>query len=266
MRYLIVSESEVYAHHIASVLRAGLETVETQTSTVSPLPGTLVFLKLEAVDAVVLDVSGLSRTCGAAIVRRWTLVLEGNIPLLVVTASDMPLDIPAMVQAGACGVHDRREDVRILRARLQALTLRWQGHSSSVLRQGLLCMDLVTRQVRVRGEAVCLTRMEFSILALLLRYHRKTLHRNDMMLRMYSELPESGGGHVLAVMMGRLRKKLAVYGLDTSLETVRGFGYRLDLGATMPRACRPVVRQVAMRARARHAGWSWSVDAGRVAG
>ncbi|PWI77187.1 hypothetical protein DEO48_25590 [Enterobacter sp. CGMCC 5087] len=271
MRYLIVSESDVYAHHIAVVLRAGLETVEIQTNSLMPLPGTGAWLEVETVDAVVLDVSGMSRTCGAACVRRWGLVLAEKLPLMVVAAPGAPQDVPAMVQAGACGVHDRGEDVRVLRARLQALTLRWQGHCSPELRRGPLRLDLVKRQVWVSGVPVYLTRMEFSILALLMRCYRKNLQRSDLMMRLYTDPPESGGGHILAVMMGRLRKKLGAYGLDSSLETVRGVGYRLDLGVdiapgvvTNPRA-RSAGRRGSLRVRARSAGWGWSAGAGREA-
>lgn len=86
-------------------------------------------------------------------------------------------------------------------------------------------VDLPRREVRVRGRSVRLTRLEFDLLAFLIRNHRQVFTRAQLLTSVWGyEVP--AGERTVDVHVRRLRAKLSDTGVG--ITTVHGVGYRLE--------------------------------------
>ncbi|MCT4737224.1 response regulator transcription factor [Raoultella ornithinolytica] len=263
MRCLIVTDSLMYAHHLSTILWGGGLMSDTHTGGLSPWPGSRCWLQGGPTDAIILDVSSVSRTRACSLVRIWCRVTENRLPLMVIHASGTYRDVVSLVAAGASGCHRRDEDVRVLLARLQMRMLRWLGYGGPVLLRGPLRVDLLARCVQVWGHPVTLTRMEFGVLAILMGHYLRVLSRDEIMLRLSPEIPDGGRHRVLDVIVGRLRRKLAKGGLTDVVQTAWRSGYVLDLRKVLRplRPSRPGTLTEGQQ-RARLTGWRWAPPSG----
>src|SRR5215203_771150 len=117
-------------------------------------------------DAIVLDVS-MPRLDGLETCRR--LRSEGNaLPVLMLTARDEVADRVAGLDAGADDYVVKPFALEELLARLRALLRRAAPDESDVLQFADLELDPATRLATRAGEAIVLTRTEFSLLELFL--------------------------------------------------------------------------------------------------
>lgn len=91
-------------------------------------------------------------------------------------------------------------------------------------RTAALVIDVPGREVRIHGEPVALTRLEFALLAFLARYPGM-VHTRPELLQYVWDTPDTGlPGRTVDVHVRRLRAKLAEF--DELVATVRGVGYR----------------------------------------
>src|SRR5262249_30401815 len=113
-----------------------------------------------------------------------------------------------------------------LLARLRALLRRTANGGGGNLSFADLELELGTREVRRGGEAIELTRTEFSLLELFLRNPRQVLTRSVIFERVwgYDFGPTSNS---LDVYIGYLRRKTEAGGKPRLIHTVRGVGYAL---------------------------------------
>jgi DNA-binding response OmpR family regulator len=121
-----------------------------------------------------------------------------------------------------------------LMARVRAMRRRpragW-GEPAPVRRFGDLLVDPAAREVRLGGEVVELTRLEFDLLDALSEHPRLVWSRRRLLERVWG--PEwVGDDHLVEVHVANLRRKL---GDDPRsprfVQTVRGVGYRMGPGA-----------------------------------
>jgi two-component system OmpR family response regulator len=87
-------------------------------------------------------------------------------------------------------------------------------------------MDLLRRQVLVRGEEVRLTSREFQILEVLLRNAGRVVTRS-MLLEAVWDYRFDPQTNIVDQHGSRLRQKLGDDGTNSIVETVRGVGYRV---------------------------------------
>lgn len=90
-----------------------------------------------------------------------------------------------------------------------------------------LVIDLYGRRARIDGADVSLTHREFELLAFLARHARAIISREDLMEFVWKD--PSVGERTVDVHIRRVRNKLGRY--RSLISTVRGAGYRLDLGS-----------------------------------
>ena len=178
----------------------------------------------EQADAVVLDVlmPGLD---GLEVCRR--LRAGGNaVPVLMLTARDEVSDRVAGLDAGADDYLVKPFALEELLARLRALLRRTGTAPTDVLRFSDLELDPGTREVSRGGEAIELTRTEFSLLELFLLNPRQVLTRSIIFERVWG-YDFGPGSNSLDVYIGYLRRKLEEHGGSRLVQTVRGVGYAL---------------------------------------
>jgi hypothetical protein len=96
---------------------------------------------------------------------------------------------------------------------------------------GALFLNLSTHEVRVRGELVALTPKEYRLLALLFRRVGAVVTHEEIAAEVWPELGGAVSEESIAQVVARLRRKVEKEPTNPRhVLTVRGFGYRLDLG------------------------------------
>jgi two-component system, OmpR family, response regulator MprA len=175
-------------------------------------------------DAMILDVlmPGLDGLEVARRVRR-----EGSrLPILMLTARVEVDDRVAGLDAGADDYVTKPFALDELLARVRALLRRSHEDGAERLSFGDLELDPGTREVTRDGDAIELTRTEFSLLELFLRNPRQVLTRSIIFERVWG-YDFGFGSNSLDVYIGYLRRKTEAGGKPRLIQTVRGVGYAL---------------------------------------
>jgi two-component system, OmpR family, response regulator MprA len=147
-------------------------------------------------------------------------------PVIVLTARDTVDDRVAGLDAGADDYLVKPFALRELLARVNALLRRTQPLRDVL---GDLTLDLTARVASRSGQPVSLTKIEFSLLELLVRNAEQVLSYDVILDRVwgYGEAPAS---NALQVFVAFLRRKLEASGQPRLVHNVRGIGYVLRVG------------------------------------
>ena len=175
-------------------------------------------------DAIVLDVM-LPGIDGFETCRR--LRADGVwAPVLLLTARDAVEDRIAGLDGGADDYLVKPFSFGELLARLRALVRRGAGARPVVLEVGTLRLDPATRRVCRGDTEVELSQREFSMLEAFMRRPGQALSRLSLLEHAWDYSYENRS-NVVDVYVRYLREKVdRPFGVE-SIETVRGFGYRL---------------------------------------
>jgi len=175
-------------------------------------------------DVVVLDLM-LPGRHGYAILEEMRAD-ENWTPVLMLTAKDGEYDQTDAFDLGADDYLTKPFSFLVLVARLRALIRRGAPERPVVLTAGSLQLDPVRRTVSRQGRAIELTAKEYVILQFLMQNKEKVVSKLEIMDNAWDSNFE-GSENIVEVYVGYLRKKIdAPFGLST-LQTVRGMGYRL---------------------------------------
>jgi DNA-binding response OmpR family regulator len=176
-------------------------------------------------DLVVLDV-GLPSLDGWQVLERIRDL--SDVPVLMLTAHGSEADKVRGLQGGADDYLTKPFGNRELVARVEALLRRPRADQPApeVYDDGSLVVRLDSREVSVNGEPIALTPTEYRLLAALVRHPGRTLSP-DQLLELAWNDPLGIGPERVKFGVMRLRRKLGQHGeLSSSIEAVRGFGYR----------------------------------------
>ena len=151
-----------------------------------------------------------------------------NVPILMITARVEEIDRLKGLDSGAddyiCKPFSPREVV----ARVKAVLRRTNHEDHAELTAGPLRLDQTTHQVWVDESEVVLTPNEFGVLKVLLQRPGKVWSRESL-LQQVQGYQFNGYDRTIDTHVKNLRKKLATYGLESSIVTVYGIGYRFQL-------------------------------------
>lgn len=100
-----------------------------------------------------------------------------------------------------------------------------QARAAELVTEGDLAIDVVAREVRVKGELTQLTRIEFDLLVTLAQNPRRVFTREQLMMGAWDE--PFDGSHILDTHLSRLRRKITTVGGERVAHAVRGVGFRL---------------------------------------
>ena len=220
MRVLVV-EDEV---KMASLLRRGL-TEDGQAADIAPTGEDAMWMAgATAYDAIILDVM-LPGMDGFEVCRR--LREEGIwAPVLMLTARDAIEDRITGLDTGADDYLTKPISFAELLARLRALVRRGPVDKPPVLEVGSLALDPATHQVWRAGAEIHLSAKEFALLETFMRRPGQVLSRYDLLEHAWDYAYENRS-NIIEVYVRYLREKVdRPFGLS-SLETIRGAGYRL---------------------------------------
>lgn len=221
MRVLIVEDEVRLANNVAQALREGPGYAVDCTHDGSDGVN---LAECEHYDLVLLDLM-LPGMDGLNVVRR--LRARGDrTPILVLTARGERERVVELLNAGADDYLTKPFDLGELVARAKALIRRGKGASDPLIRVGRLTMNSVEQTMRCGDRLIELSPTEYRILEYLMYRPRAVVSKRQLLGHLYDFTWEHHS-NVIEAHVSNLRKKLRAMGEETTLETLRGRGYRL---------------------------------------
>jgi DNA-binding response OmpR family regulator len=224
MRVLVVEDEE----RLASAIARGLTAEGFEVDVVHNGTDGLWRAREGSYGAICLDIL-LPGTNGYEVCR--TLRKDGVwTPILMLTAKDGEFDEVEAFELGADDFLTKPFSFPVLVARLRALTRRAHAPRPDQLVAGDLVLDPVSRSCSRAGTRIELTPREFSLLEALMRRADEVVAKTALLDEVWG-IDFNGDPNVVEVYVGYLRRKVdKPFGVST-LETVRGVGYRLHAGS-----------------------------------
>lgn len=214
MRILLVEDDTMIGEALCVALRDAAYAVDWVQDGESAIR----VLSNQEHQAVLLDL-GLPKRDGLEVLKK----LRGNggtLPVIIITARDGLEDRVKGLDLGADDYLVKPFDVDELLARLRATLRRQGGQASALLSNGVLSLNLATREAS-QGEVICqLSAREFSLLQALLLRPGAILTRAQLEESIYGWNEEVESNAIDFLIHG-LRKKLGA----GAIKNVRGAGW-----------------------------------------
>jgi DNA-binding response OmpR family regulator len=223
MRVLVIEDEVRLAQNIASALR---ESSGLAVDLADNGDDGLLLAEHNLYDLIILDLM-LPGTDGQKVVRRLRKAGDETAILILSARSERPV-IVELLNLGADDYLTKPFDLGELLARVKALIRRGKGVRNTTLNIGRLSVNSVEQTVRCGDQLVDLSPTEYKILEYLGFRPRMIVSKRELLEHMYDYTWEHHS-NVIEVHVSNLRRKLRAIGEATTVLTVRGRGYRLDL-------------------------------------
>ncbi|MNO26030.1 Heme response regulator HssR [compost metagenome] len=183
-------------------------------------------LEDNAVDLAVIDVM-MPNMDGWELCRE--LRRSYDIPILMLTAKGETSQIVKGFELGTDDYLVKPFEPLVLIARVKALLKRYQISAAQSVTVGVLRMNRKTYEVITDQGSITLPLKEFELLFKLASYPGQTLTRDRLIEEVWGYDFE-GNERTLDVHVGRLRERFPREDYGFAIRTVRGLGYRLEVG------------------------------------
>jgi two-component system, OmpR family, response regulator len=221
VRVLIVEDEP----KLASLLRKGLTAQGLAADVATHGDEAMYMATATSYDAITLDVM-LPDTDGFTLCREFRR--QGvTTPVLMITALDTIHDRVIGLDSGADDYLAKPFSFAELLARLRALARRGPVERPAVLEVGTLKLDPAGRRVWRGDTEVNLSAKEFQLLETFMRHPGEVLSRYQLLEHAW-DYDYENRSNIVDVYVRYLRDKIDRPFGRSSLETVRGAGYRLD--------------------------------------
>ncbi len=150
-----------------------------------------------------------------------------TLPILMLTAKNGEYDEAEALDTGADDYLSKPFSYVVLLARLRALLRRGGAVRPAVLRVGDLWLDPAARRCRRGDVPVRLTAREFAVLECLARRPDEAVAKIDIIDAVWDQAFD-GDVNIVEVYVRALRRKLDLPFGRSTIQTVRGAGYRLS--------------------------------------
>jgi DNA-binding response OmpR family regulator len=178
-------------------------------------------------DLILLDI-GLGSMDGLEVCRQLRAV--SATPIIFLTSRADEVDQLVGFAAGGDDYVTKPFSPRIIVARVSSLLRRNQrpdAEEKTRFEAGPITVDVESRDARLNGETLDLTRTEFDLLVALIENPSRVVTRDALLQRVWGEW--YGDSHVVEVHMSRLRNKVKKAGGPSIGTAVRGVGYKLGI-------------------------------------
>jgi two-component system OmpR family response regulator len=221
MRILVVEDNK----RLAAAVKRGLETEGYAVDVAFDGTDGKWLATEQDYDAIVLDIM-LPGINGFRLCEE--LREEGHwTPILMLTAKHGEYDEAEALDTGADDFLSKPFSFVVLLARLRALLRRGSRERPAVLQAGDLRLDPAARQVWRGDQEVQLTTREFAVLEYLVRNAGVVVEKRHLLEHVW-DFGFEGDPNIVEVYVGRLRRKVDEPFGVSSIETIRGAGYRID--------------------------------------
>ena len=220
---ILVIEDDV---SISKLIRYNLEKSGFMVETTITGEEALVILDREEIHLVILDIM-LPKMDGLETCKRIKQDKSlANIPVLILTAKGEEIDRIVGFELGADDYMVKPFSPRELVLRVKAILKRFKPVpvNKEIFEADNLYVDISRHKVKVDGQTIKLTSMEFNLLVTLLK-RRGRVQSRDQLLNDVWNLDAEVTTRTIDTHVKRLRQKLGSAG--NLIETVRGFGYLL---------------------------------------
>ena len=181
-------------------------------------------LREQEFDVVILDVM-LPKMSGFELALQMRTQKNAT-PILMLTAKDSVPDIVSGLDLGADDYMTKPFSFNELLLRLRAVKRRASACQPPKLQVADLWLDPVTHQVSRAGEAISLTRTEYSLLERLMSHAGRVVPRDMLILSVWGRKPGIED-NTLDAFVRLLRHKIDNHGRQRLIRTVRGVGYTM---------------------------------------
>lgn len=222
MKILVIDDIAEMRRFVALVLREDghvVDAAETATD------GLLV-AQAGDYDAIVLDIV-LPDGDGLAVLRALRRA-GSSTPIILLTGMHQHDDIVRGLDAGADDYLAKPFVAEVLKARIRALVRRGGAVRSDSHTAGNVVLNRLTREARVAGKRLELTPKEYHLLEHFLLHADQVVTRSAILAHVW-ERNRDPDSNVIDALVVRLRTKLRTAGATLSIETSRGFGFRLAI-------------------------------------
>ena len=221
MVILLIEDNQQQAELIKKVLERDLYTIE------AAFDGEDAWKKIEIrdYDCIIIDLN-LPKIAGEEIIKR-IRTLDITTPILVVTANDQAQSKVQNLDNGADDYLIKPFGVDELRARVRALLRRPRNVMPQKFMQGNLEIYYGSREIKLSGRPVKLTKNEFRVLDFLARRPERVCTRMMIQEHVWGYNKELQSNVIEAVIYS-LRKKLGNQHKNV-VETVKDAGYRFKI-------------------------------------
>lgn len=204
------------------LMRAILEAERYTVSLAENGVEALAVLEREHIDLAVLDVM-MPKMDGYEFTRELRAA-QNDLPILMVSAKQMPSDIKQGFIAGTDDFMVKPVDEEELLLRIRALLRRARIVSERRISLGEVTLDWDSLTVRRGSESQVLPQKEFQLLYKLLSYPGRIFTRIELMDEIWGTDSDTGW-ETVTVHIGRLRKRFEGWP-EFEIVSVRGLGYK----------------------------------------
>ena len=200
-----------------------LETTDLHVTLCGTLAQGRAALERENFDLLVLDVN-LPDGSGLDLLRE--VRQTRAVPVIMLTANDLETDIVAGLELGADDYITKPFSLAVLRARVKAQLRRGTPVPAARYEAEGLSLDFDRMEFRRNGQLVELSKTEQRLLRLLVENRGRTVPRETLLDRVWTDGAEFVEENALSVTVKRLRDKLEeTPSKPRFLKTVYGVGY-----------------------------------------
>lgn len=153
-----------------------------------------------------------------------------DIPVIMLTAKGALIDKEKAFKAGTDDYIVKPFEPKEVLFRIKALLRRFQVMNDQVIQLGNTVIDRKSYEVRVCGNTIILPLKEFELLAQLADYPNQIFTR-DQLIELVWGNDFVGNDRTVDVHIKRLRERFSKSSHDFSIKTIRGVGYKLELGS-----------------------------------
>jgi DNA-binding response OmpR family regulator len=220
MRALVIEDEK----ELAALLHSNLQQHGIAADLALTLSTALEFLQVVGYDVVLLD---LMLPDGDGIAFLKSLRQRNNpVPVIAITARDSVADRITGLNTGADDYLVKPFAIEELVARIRAVLRRPGGPLGLVLSEGDLVFNTATREVKIRGQPVVLSRRELAILETLMRSAGRVITRDKLFNELYG-FEDEPSSNAIEANVSRLRRRLKAAGSTAEIRVIRGVGYML---------------------------------------
>lgn len=150
---------------------------------------------------------------------------ESTIPVIMLTANNMEMDIVAGLEQGANDYITKPFSLMVLRARVN-VQLREDNQKADIFKDGDFYFDFYKMEFLYKGRLLDLSRTEQRLLRCLTENKGRCVSRNQLIDEIWQGDSEFVEEHALTVAINRLRRKLDINKDHPEyIKTVYGVGY-----------------------------------------